>query len=685
MDLLNAVAGCTFDDFLLTPQMSIVDRRDPATIDLSARLTTSLTLKRPIVSANMDTVTRAEMAIVMAEEGGIGIIDRGFRPGDIEPQVREVMKVKRTQHGVIPDPLTIAPEATLADARAVMARARVGTLVVIAGDWHLEGLLTERDLQFVDDLSATVASRMTPRNRLVTFTGRATEAEAAAAMAAHRVKKLPLVDQSGRLIGLVTARDLVRQRELPFATRDDQGRLRVGAAIGARGDYLERAAELIRAGVDVLVIDIAHGHSLVMERALTEVRKRFPVVDVIAGNVATADGARFLADRGASAVKVGIGPGGGCTTRLTTSFGVPQLQAIVECRRALGDGVPLIADGGIKRHGAIALALMCGGDTVMLGSAFAGTTEAPGDIVHKSVLLPESQKPVKVPFKVLRGMASIEAIKDRLDVEDASAVDLQAIGAEGMEVSVPLRGSARPGAAGDDEAPVLVDQLRRRGEPPGPVAAPSGRPGAISGEAERVVATGVLRSMIRTLATALRLGLATLRLNPLRTSLSTLGIIMGAASLAAVLALGDGAEVFARQRIEREGLQAIRLASRMHDEVDGQRVPRTSWVTFVAADGAGLAETIGASGDVRLSDVGSRDDCDRRPCASARGLHHRAPRVARWRTRPGAGAGPCVYRARDAGWRAGPHRLGQARARAGRPEAAGQPARGSCAAARRRS
>ena len=444
MDLLNAVTGCTFDDFLLTPQMSIVDRRDPATIDLSARLTTSLTLKRPIVSANMDTVTRAEMAIVMAEEGGLGIIDRGFRPGDIEPQVREVMKVKRTQHGVIPDPLTIAPEATLADARAVMARARVGTLVVIAGDWHLEGLLTERDLQFVDDLSATVASRMTPRNRLVTFTGRATEAEAATAMAAHRVKKLPLVDPSGRLIGLVTARDLVRQRELPFATRDEQGRLRVGAAIGARGDYLERASELIRSGVDVLVIDIAHGHSVVMERALTEVRKRFPVMDVIAGNVATAEGARFLADRGASAVKVGIGPGGGCTTRLTTSFGVPQLQAIVECRRALGDGVPLVADGGIKRHGAIALALMCGGDTVMLGSAFAGTTEAPGDIVHKSVLLPESQKPVKVPFKVLRGMASIEAIKDRLDVEDASAVDLQALGAEGMEVSVPLRGSARP-------------------------------------------------------------------------------------------------------------------------------------------------------------------------------------------------------------------------------------------------
>lgn len=444
MDLLTAVAGCTFDDFLLAPQMSVVDRRDPATIDLSARLTPTLTLRRPVVSANMDTVTRAEMAIVMAEEGGIGIIDRGFRPGDIEPQVREVLKVKRTQHGIIPDPLTIAPEATLADARAAMARARVGTLVVVDGDWRLEGMLTERDLQFVDDPAASVASRMTPRTRLVTFTGRATEAEAAAAMAAHRVKKLPLVDALGRLIGLVTARDLVRQREVPHATRDEQGRLRVGAAIGARGDYLERAAELIRVGVDVLVIDIAHGHSVVMERALAEIRTRFPVIDVIAGNVATADGARFLVERGASAVKVGIGPGGGCTTRLTTSFGVPQLQAIIECRRAVGPDVPLIADGGIRRHGAIAMALMCGGDTVMLGSAFAGTTEAPGEVVHKSVLLPESQKAVKVPFKVLRGMASIEAIKDRLDVEDASAVDLQAIGAEGMEVSVPLRGSARP-------------------------------------------------------------------------------------------------------------------------------------------------------------------------------------------------------------------------------------------------
>jgi IMP dehydrogenase len=443
MDLLHAVAGCTFDDFLLAPQRSIVDRRDPATIDLSTSLTTSLRLSRPVVSANMDTVTRAEMAIVMAEEGGIGIIDRGFRPGDIEPQVREVLRVKRTQHGVIPDPLTIAPEATLAEAAAVMARARVGTLVVVDADWRLRGMLTERDLQFVDDLTVPVSSRMTPRARLATFRGQPDQAATGRAMAEHRVKKLPVIDEADRLVGLVTARDLIRLRDMPHATRDEQGRLRVGAAIGARGDYLERAAELVKAGVDVLVIDIAHGHSMVMERALAEVRKRFPVMDVIAGNVATAEGATFLVERGASAVKVGIGPGGGCTTRLTTSFGVPQLQAIVECHRALAGRVPLIADGGVKRHGAIALALMCGGDTVMLGSAFAGTTEAPGEVVKKSVLLPESQKPVKVPFKVLRGMASIEAIKDRLDVEDASAVDLQAIGAEGMEVSVPLRGSAR--------------------------------------------------------------------------------------------------------------------------------------------------------------------------------------------------------------------------------------------------
>src|SRR5262245_60527555 len=225
MDLLRDVRGCTFDDFLLAPQYSIVDRREPATLDLSSRLTPGLTLRRPIVSANMDTVTRAEMAVVMAEEGGIGIIDRGFRPGDIEPQIREAQKVKRTQHGVIPDPLTIEPNRPLADAQLLMERSRVGTLVVVDPDWKLLGLLTERDLQFVGDLTRPVSERMTPVAALVTHRGSASFDEAVALMTEYKIKKLPLVDDAGRLTGLMTARDIRHQQRLPFATRDEQGRL----------------------------------------------------------------------------------------------------------------------------------------------------------------------------------------------------------------------------------------------------------------------------------------------------------------------------------------------------------------------------------------------------------------------------------------------------------------------------
>jgi IMP dehydrogenase len=442
--VLELVRGCTFDDFIFAPQHSVLSRRDPAAIDLSCQLSRRIALKRPIVSANMDTVTRGPMAVVQAEEGGIGIIDRGFRPGEIEPQVREVEKVKRTQHGVITDPYSIGPSAPISEARAIMSRSRVGTLVVIDEQRRLVGLLTERDLRFADDPRQQVSDRMTVRSALVVREGPTSPAEAQRVMVERKVKKLPLVDEDGVLHGLITAKDLVRQRRLPFATRDGQGRLMVGAAIGATGDYLERAAELIRAGVDVLVIDIAHGHSIVMDRAIKEFRKRHGDFEMIAGNVATAEGVRFLLERGVDGIKVGIGPGGGCTTRMTTSFGVPQAQALVECRLALGEsGVPMIADGGIRRHGALAESLVFGGDCAMLGSAFAGTEEAPGEIVHKSVLLPESQKTVKVPFKVLRGMASIEAIRDRLDVEDADKVELEAIGAEGMEVSVPARGSAR--------------------------------------------------------------------------------------------------------------------------------------------------------------------------------------------------------------------------------------------------
>jgi IMP dehydrogenase len=442
--LPDLVLGATFDDFLFTPQYSVVERRDPATIDLTSRFSEHLTLKRPIVSANMDTVTRAEMAIAVAEEGGLGIIDRGFRSGEIEPQVREVSIVKRKQHGVITDPYTTIAAASLAEAAAQMRRTGVGTLVVVDPARKVEGLLTTRDLRFADTGTGTVRSRMTPRERLVTHIGIPDLATAEDLMRTHKVKKLPLVDKDSTLLGLITARDLVVQRKLPFATRDEQGRLRVGAAIGAKGDYLERAAELIRAGVDVIVIDIAHGHSVVMARAIEAFRTRFADTELVAGNVAIGEGVRFLAERGVNGIKVGIGPGGGCTTRLNTNFGVPQVQALVECRAATDGRIPLIADGGVKRHGAFVQALLFGGDTVMLGGAFAGTTETPGDVVQKPVVVPESNKTVRIPFKVFRGMASLQAIVDRLDVEDADAADVEALGAEGTEISVPARGSVRP-------------------------------------------------------------------------------------------------------------------------------------------------------------------------------------------------------------------------------------------------
>jgi IMP dehydrogenase len=441
---LDLVRGSTFDDFLFTPQYSVLERRDPSTIDLTCRFSTGLSLKRPIVSANMDTVTRSEMAIAVAEEGGLGVIDRGFRSGEIEPQVREVEIVKRKQHGIIGDPYTIGADASLADATTRMRTTGVGTLVVVDDRLALQGLLTSRDLRFVDRSQGTVASRMTPRERLIVQQGTPDLNAAEDVMRASKIKKLPLVDKDGTLLGLITAKDLMTQRHLPFATRDAQGRLCVGAAIGAKGDYLERAAELLRAGVDVIVIDIAHGHSVVMARAIDAFRKQFGDTQLVAGNVATADGVRFLLERGVNGIKVGIGPGGGCTTRLNTNFGVPQVQALTECREAADGRVPLIADGGVKRDGALVQALLFGGDTVMLGSALAGTTETPGDIVQKPVVIPESHKTVRVPFKVFRGMASLQAIVDRLDVEDAEVSDVEALGAEGMEIAVPARGSVRP-------------------------------------------------------------------------------------------------------------------------------------------------------------------------------------------------------------------------------------------------
>ncbi len=446
-DLRAVVRGCTFDDFLFSPRFSVLERRDPKAIDLSARFSEHITLKHPIVSANMDTITRSAMAIVQAEEGGLGVIDRGFRGGDIAAQVREVEIVKRTQHGVISDPYTVAPTDSLAEASRKMQKSGVGTLVVVDGSRKLKGLLTARDARFVAG-QKQVSERMTPVEKLVVHSGSISLEQAEAVMVDRKIKKLPLIDSKGVLLGLITAKDIIQQKRLPLATRDGQGRLRVGAAIGAKGDYLERAAELIKAGADVLVIDIAHGHSIVMAKALEAFRGRFGDFELVAGNVATADGATYLVERGVNGVKVGIGPGGGCTTRLNTNFGVPQLQALVECRTAVGGRIPLIADGGIIRDGAIIESLLFGGDTVMLGNAFAGTAETPGETVHKSVVLPESQKVVRVPFKVFRGMASIGAMVDRLDLEDADSLDVDTLGPEGLEVSVPLRGSARPVIAG---------------------------------------------------------------------------------------------------------------------------------------------------------------------------------------------------------------------------------------------
>ena len=442
MDLLEFVRGCTFDDFLLTPQLGIVPSRDPAVIDLTTAFSEHVTLKRPLVSANMDTVTRAAMAVVLAEEGGIGVIDRGFRAGDIAPQVGEIAAVKRTQHGIIADPHTIRDDRTVSEAVRRMEDTGVGTLVVVDEQRRLKGLLTERDVRFVSG-QLLVAERMTPRDKLIVRVGPISLADAEQVMTTHKIKKLPLTNADDTVLGLITARDLLNHRRHPFATRDEHSRLRVAAAVGATGDYLERAAEVLRAGADALVIDVAHGHSKVMEKAIEQLRKRHGSVELIAGNVATGEGATFLLERGVNGIKVGIGPGGGCTTRLTTNFGVPQVEALVQCRAAVGGRVPLIADGGVRRDGAIAQALLFGGDTVMLGSAFSGTEEAPGEIVLKPVVMPESQKIANVPFKVFRGMASIAAVRDRLDLEEADQHEVEALGAEGLEVSVPARGSVR--------------------------------------------------------------------------------------------------------------------------------------------------------------------------------------------------------------------------------------------------
>ena len=466
-DLRAAVEGCTFDDVLFSPKFGILERRDPSRMDLSCPLTARITLARPFLSANMDTVTRAPMAILLAEEGGIGVIDRGFRQGNIAPQIREVEIVKRTQHGIIPDPYTIAQSATLAEAVAIMRGSHVGTLVVVDGQRRLRGLLTERDARFVSGSDVRVPERMTPLDALVVRTGPISLDAAEQVMVERKIKKLPLVDDDGVLMGLVTAKDILKQRRLPFATRDAQGRLRVVAAIGATGDYLERAVELDRAGADVLVIDIAHGHSVVMERALTAVRQRLGDAQLIAGNVATGEGARFLADRGANGVKVGIGPGGGCTTRMTTSFGVPQLQALVDCGEALAGRVPAIADGGITRDGSVGH-----------GAAPRRRYRHARERLRRDAGNPGRGRPQvgATPRVAKAGQGAVQgAPRDGIDRRDQGSPRRRGCG-RGRSASAwrrrprGERAGARlrpPDHPGHDEAPLLVDQLRRGGQPRG--------------------------------------------------------------------------------------------------------------------------------------------------------------------------------------------------------------------------
>jgi IMP dehydrogenase len=414
----------TFDDVLLVPRRSRI--RSRADVSTRTQLTRTIALEIPVVSANMDTVTTAPMAIALAQLGGIGVVHRFL---SVDDEVAEVTRVKRFRTRVISDPHTIAPGASLAEAQAETERLGVsGLLVVDAGD-QLAGILTTRDLR-AGDGSGTVAEHMTPVDRLVTGAPGITPADALALLHRHRIEKLPLADDRGRVAGMVTLRDLEQEARYPHATRDSEGRLRVAAAIGVRGGYLERAEALLEADADALVLDIAHGHADAALEAVRELKRRFPEAEIIAGNVATAEAVHDLAAAGADAVKVGIGPGFACTTRLVAGVGVPQLTAVLDCAKAAREtGVPLIADGGIRRPGDLAKAIAAGASSVMVGSLLAGRTESPGDVVRRRGRL----------YKVYRGMASRSAASARLAIEGRGDALDQYV-PEGEEMEFPLRG-----------------------------------------------------------------------------------------------------------------------------------------------------------------------------------------------------------------------------------------------------
>src|ERR687883_729155 len=421
----------TYDDVLLVPcRSSVASRRD---VDTCTRLTRELRLNIPIVSANMDTVTEARMARAMAREGGIGVIHR-FMP--IEQEAAEVQRVKRPEQAVGGRRLhTIAPTRTLGDAITLMGRHNVNSLLVVGDNDRLLGIVTSRDVLFAEDPSQPVERIMTGGEHLVTAPVGTRLEEARRILHEHRLEKLPLVDPTGHLRGLITARDVLRLTEHPSAARDSQGRLVVGAAIGAVGDYMERAEALVAAGADLLGVDIAHGHSEHALAATRRVKDAFAHVQLIAGNVATAEGTRDLAEAGADAVKVGVGPGAACSTRIVAGVGLPQFTALVECVAAAAElDLPIVADGGVRNSGDLTKALAAGAETVMIGSLLAGTEESPGRTVVRN----------GVRYKVYRGMASAgaaESRRQRENSEDLLDELAAAVVPQGVEAVVPYRGS----------------------------------------------------------------------------------------------------------------------------------------------------------------------------------------------------------------------------------------------------
>ncbi|MFM8322693.1 MAG: IMP dehydrogenase [Chloroflexota bacterium] len=420
--------GLTFDDVLLVPRRS--DIRSRQDVSTAIPLCAGITLQIPVLSANMDTVTESRMAIAMAQSGGLGILHRFM---GIDQQVEMVKKVKRAESLVVERPLSILPEISVAQARQRMATSGVGGLMVVDMQGHLLGVVTTRDVLLAENGEASVTTVMTPRERLVVAGPGESIELARQKLYQHRIEKLPLVDEQNKLAGLITMQDIIKIQEHPSATKDERGRLRVGAAIGVRADDFKRAAACAAAGADVLVLDIAHGHSKHVIDAVKRLKRELPKMPIIAGNVASAAGVEDLAEAGADAVKVGVGAGSICITRVVTGFGVPQLTAIADCAEAGHRlNIPIIADGGIRTSGDLTKALAAGASTVMLGNLLAGTDEAPGAPVIRGGRR----------YKLVRGMASLTANADRraLDQGQVSDDELLEVVPEGVEAVVPYRG-----------------------------------------------------------------------------------------------------------------------------------------------------------------------------------------------------------------------------------------------------